>query len=321
MTTRFFLPKQPTALPATASGDRQFHVFEPEMAHAIDMALILGRPLLVRGKPGIGKSQLAHAAAVELNWEFKSKTIDSRTEPRDLLYTLDSVERLATAQIWGAVQRSDDPDKLVRERLHPRKFLRPGPLWFAFEWKSAHKLLGPSPSPQKRPAPNGCVVLLDEIDKGDSDVPNGLLEALGNREFTPPGHDKPVKAGAAPMLICVTTNEEKSLPDAFVRRCLVLHLALKDENEDALKEFLRPRARAHLGKLSDDTIYDHAAKLLFAARAAVKSAGTWAPGQAEYLDLLRTVAKLEPRKPEQQRRLLDRYADFAFQKQPRDEQA
>ena len=90
---------------------------------------------------------------------------------------------------------------------------------------------------------NGCVVLIDEIDKAETDVPNGLLEALGNGEFTPPGRTQPVNAVIEPPLVIVTTNEERELPGAFRRRCLVLHLELPKTRKE-LGSFLTDRGRA-----------------------------------------------------------------------------
>src|SRR4029077_939588 len=91
---------------------------------------------------------------------------------------------------------------------------------------------------------NGCVVLIDEIDKADPDVPNGLLEALGAGEFTPLGQTNPVKVQGRFPLVIITTNEERVLPGAFLRRCLVLHLKLPAD-ENALTDLLVNRAKVH----------------------------------------------------------------------------
>ena len=139
------------------------------------------------------------------------RVVDSRTEARDLLWEFDAVMRLAEAQITAALatvldsqdRRQDaalatsawireDVTKQLRKRLSVRRFLRPGPLWWAFDWKSALKQARISGSPvptldHGADPENGCVVLIDEIDKADTDVPNGLLEALGSGEFTPLG--------------------------------------------------------------------------------------------------------------------------------------
>lgn len=165
----------------------QVHVFEATTIDAVNAALAAGRPLLVRGEPGIGKSQLARGAAKCLERAYIQYVVDARTESRDLLWHFDAIERLAEAQLCGALK--EDPEA-VRERLRVEKYLRPGPLWWAFDWKDAEKqagLAGGSPPPQRdggKPG-NGCIVLVDEIDKAETDVPNGLLEALGGRTVHP----------------------------------------------------------------------------------------------------------------------------------------
>lgn len=224
----------------------QVHVFEATTIDAVNAALAAGRPLLVRGEPGIGKSQLARGAAKCLERAYIQYVVDARTESRDLLWHFDAIERLAEAQLCGALK--EDPEA-VRERLRVEKYLRPGPLWWAFDWKDAEKqagLAGGSPPPQRdggKPG-NGCIVLVDEIDKAETDVPNGLLEALGAGQFTPFGRSDPIIAAGALPLVVITTNEERALPDAFIRRCLVLYLGLPD-GTDNLVSFLVERGRAH----------------------------------------------------------------------------
>lgn len=92
-------PGKPIELPRTGSLPGEWHVFEPRTVNAINAALAARRPLLVRGDPGVGKSQLARAAAQQLGRAFISFVVDSRTESRDLLYHFDAVQRLADAQI------------------------------------------------------------------------------------------------------------------------------------------------------------------------------------------------------------------------------
>ena len=86
------------------------------------------------------------------------------------------------------------------------------------------------------------MVLIDEIDKAEADLPNGLLEALGVGEFTPQGQQQPVKVVGEFPLVIITTNEERVLPNAFIRRCLVLHLKLP-EDDKTLRDYLVARAR------------------------------------------------------------------------------
>ena len=166
---------------------------------------------------------------------------------------------------------------------------------------------------------NGCVVLIDEIDKAETDVPNGLLEALGNGEFTPLGRRQPVNAVAEPPLVIVTTNEERALPDAFLRRCLVLHLKLPTTRK-ALESFLKDRGRAHFSD-ADERVIEGAVKLLADQRvpedgSPPRTGPLLLPGQAEFLDLLRAVLAMRPQNPDGQLQVLDEIAKFALEKHP-----
>jgi len=300
-------------LPATT------HLFEPEAIDAINAALAARRPLLVRGLPGVGKSQLARAAASALKRAFVSKVVDAQTRIDDLLWHFDTVERLAMAQLEGALggDRAE-----AHCKLKVGNFLSPGPLWWTFDWASAddqakrvgaRRLEGPS----KWKVAQGCVLLIDEIDKADSSVPNGLLECLGNGVFHAPGGlavSRDLKA--EPPLVIVTTNEERALPDAFLRRCLVLHLALP-EDDDALVELLCKRGRAHHpeSELPEKTL-KQAARLLGEDRTKALGRHLCPPGQAEYLDLCRALATLAPGDGDEQAKILVRLRKFVFDKHP-----
>jgi MoxR-like ATPase len=269
------------------------HLLQARDIHAVNAAIAAGRPLLVRGEPGVGKSQLARAAANELGRVFIKHVIDSHTESRDLMWTFDAVKRLAEAQLAGALR---DDIARARAELAVERFLHPGPLWWAFNWPDAEEQRGLAggetpPQPDGGDWRNGCVLLLDEIDKAETEVPNGLLEALGAREFTPAGRGSPVRAIGVPPLVVITTNEERVLPDAFLRRCLVLHLGLPETEADLIA-FLIARGRAHFPRASDDVLRE-AANLLHEDRmAAIQNQIRPYPGQAEYLDLLRAVLGL-----------------------------
>lgn len=128
------------------------------------------------------------------------------------------------------------------------------------------------------------MVLIDEIDKAEIDVPNGLLEALGEGSFHPEGLDAPVRAGPMPPFVVITSNRERGLPDAFVRRCVVMRMELP-ENDDELRKLLVKRGRARSGL--PEEVLGQAADLLIKDRKASSKAPH--PGQAEYLDLLRAV--------------------------------
>ncbi len=288
----------------------QFHIFQENSAQAVRAALAARRPLLVRGEPGVGKTQLAEAAVRVLKMPFVSHVVDSRTESRDLLWSFDAVMRLADAQVAAALRpavgssgnSTETPDSLkktLRAELNVAKYVRPGPLWWAFHWEDAESQAACSETPKPEVHEganhrNGVVVLIDEIDKADADVPNGLLEALGSGRFKPLGRDKPVQIKGPPPLVVITTNEERVLPSAFVRRCLVHHLTLPEKDEELVK-LLIARATAHFDSREAEsrTLFEKAADLLVTARRRAKERFVSPlPGQAEYLDLLRAVRDL-----------------------------
>ncbi len=265
------------------------HLFQEDDVHAVNAALAAGRPLLLRGKPGTGKSQLALAAAVGLGRAFVSEVIDARSESRDLLWRFDAVRRLADAQAFAA--RRPGSDGAVGDPLDEGRYTAPGPLWWAFNWRTATKQAETSKSatPLSRPGchpQNGVVVLLDEIDKADSSVPNGLLGVLGDGEFQVPGVG-PVACGDIEPLVVINTNEERSLPDAFLRRCAVHELVI-DEDPLKLAEWLLRLGRAHFEGI-EETILKKAATLTMADRETCLRAELHPPGGAEFLDLLRVV--------------------------------
>lgn len=294
------------------------HVFEGKSIHALNAALAARRPLLVCGEPGTGKSQLARAAAQELRRTYIPFVVDSRTEARDLLWRFDAVARLTKAQTLGALGAKEEE---IRQQLETSNFVHPGPLWWAFNWQSAldraKKVSGrqhESPFPQADDADpeRGCVVLIDEIDKAESDVPNGLLEALGAGQFQPEGQSRPVAAQGRPPLVLITSNGERALPDAFLRRCLVLFLELPSGKGFA--ELMVVRGKSHFPDLADPVL-SRAAEIVGQDREAAKGEQVGPiPGQAEYLDLLRAVDELEPDDEKAQLNALDRIAAFALGK-------
>lgn len=292
----------------------QVHLLSVTEIHAINAAIAAGRPLLVRGEPGTGKSQLARAAAKKLNRVFISHVIDARTESRDLMWSFDAVMRLANAQLSGSLQQDAQQ---ARQELAVENYLQPGPLWWAFDWADATsqaervQVLPPT-QPDGGGWQNGSVLLLDEIDKAESETPNGLLEALGARQFTPLGRSKPVCVQGGLPLVVITTNEERALPDAFLRRCLVLRLGLPAE-EPELIALLMQRGKAHFPKASEELLRKAAEMLSKDRHAALEAQVTPRPGQAEYLDLLRAVLSLERTKAKQMA-LLEVVAQYTLRK-------
>ncbi len=298
------------------------HVFDVGSIEAINAALAARRPLLVRGEPGTGKSQLARAAAAALGRALLSFTADARTEARELKFTVDTVARLAEAQILGHLPREEGFD--AREHLAEIRFTSPGPLWWLFDWLDAQRqadfALGagrwtPPWTPDGEPPAQGAVLLLDEIDKADPAVPNGLLEALDQGQFKrPDGRVIFAKSSAPAPLVVVTTNEERALPDAFVRRCLVLQLGWPSDPTELVKKFMA-RGRAHFASVEEEVLRA-AAEMVAEDRAQIARRGVCPPGGAEYLDLLRAVAVRWPGDAERQAAALGRIRAFALRKHP-----
>ncbi|MGE3536065.1 MAG: AAA family ATPase [Candidatus Tectimicrobiota bacterium] len=297
MTTLPYPIDTPLTLPKLGSWPESRHVFDEPSAYALAAAEAANRPLLVRGEPGTGKSQLARAAAVARQRLFLSVVVNARTECQELQWQFDAVGRLGEAQMLAHAPEAD-----LRQRLQPQYFLTPGPLWWVFDWQAALAQwqtclspLQPVPlHPQSWQPAQGSVLLIDEIDKADTDLPNGLLETLGNGDFTVPYLRDSVRQQAEhspPPLVIITTNEDRELPAAFVRRCLVLHLQLPTEDE-ALIALLCQRGLVHFQQSCSKKVRRQAAELLLRDRKAALAQGLPPPGQAEYLDMLRAVSRM-----------------------------
>lgn len=305
------------------SVPEQVHVFAKKEIQAINTALAAGRPLLLKGEPGVGKTQLAYAAAKGLGRAIVMKTVDANTEAQHLLWHFDAVARLAEAQVQGALAGvcndcCEAAKKSIDEKLAPGKFIYPQVLWWALNWKSAADQAKSANVEEPKQYPGydhrkGVVALIDEIDKAESHVPNGLLEALGAGSFKPFGLSERIVSDERAPLIVVTTNEERRLPDAFVRRCLVLTMRLPTAPKELLAHLLQ-RARAHFPK-ADEKLLQRAAEMLIADREAAKKANLFPlPGQAEYFDLVRAVSRIAPGGVAPQLKLLNELGDFALKK-------
>ncbi|MDJ0799769.1 MAG: MoxR family ATPase [Calothrix sp. MO_167.B12] len=170
-----------------------------ELIEAVNLAIYLQRPLLLKGEPGCGKTRLARAVADELGLPFAAWYIKSTSQAKDGLYTYDAVTRLRDAQLAAAGRIIKDED--IPRISNPATYVQWGPLGRAFQ------------NSQR------TVVLIDEIDKADIDFPNDLLLELDQQKFIVEETGEEIPAKTAPIVF-ITSNDEKDLPDAFLRRCL-----------------------------------------------------------------------------------------------------
>jgi MoxR-like ATPase len=325
LTPVFSPPTDPFDLEPLDGWPAQRHQFEGDSVWAIQAALATCRPLLVRGEPGTGKSQLARAAAQVMNRPFLYQVITSRTEVTDLLYEMDAVSRLAEAQVLGAGGMGREE---LRRELLPERFISPGKIWWATNWpeaqSQAERAGSPSPSIKNEGDwKNGCVLLIDEIDKADAELPNALLECFANQSFQVAHKKDPVRRPSEQPtpLVVVTTNEERELPAPFLRRCWVLHLALP-KDDDKMKSFLIGRGKVHFDNQYEKTVSDYtevlaeAADRLIADRRDASAGGLHKPGQAEYLDLCRAVFTIAAEQKKPAAEVLKAVAGFALRKNP-----
>lgn len=175
------------------------YVASNDLLEAVNIAMVLKKPLLIKGEPGTGKTVLAEAVAKALAMDLFIWNIKSTTKAQDGLYVYDVVQRLYDSQFGG--NTVDDVEKYVKL----------GKLGEAFT--------------QDKP----CLLLIDEIDKADLEFPNDLLWELDRMEFYIPETGRTVKAQHRPVVI-ITSNAEKELPDAFLRRCVFHYIAFPDRD-------------------------------------------------------------------------------------------
>lgn len=164
------------------------YVADKDLMIAVNAAIRLERPLLVKGEPGTGKTELARQVAAALGLEMLEWNVKSTTKAQQGLYEYDAVSRLRDSQLGDG--RVNDV----------KNYIRQGKLWQAFA------------------ADKKSVLLIDEIDKADIEFPNDLLQELDRMEFHVYETGETVKARGRPIVI-ITSNNEKELPDAFLRRC------------------------------------------------------------------------------------------------------
>jgi MoxR-like ATPase len=173
------------------------YVATDDLKVAVNAAVTLRRPLLVKGEPGTGKTVLAHEIAAAVGAPLIEWHVKSTTKAHQGLYEYDAVARLRDGQLGD-------------ERVHDiSNYIRRGKLWEAFT------------------APQLPVLLIDEIDKADIEFPNDLLQELDRMEFHVYETGQTVKAAERPIVV-ITSNNEKELPDAFLRRCFFHYIRFPD---------------------------------------------------------------------------------------------
>ena len=260
------------------------YVYKAKTILAVNLALATKRPLLISGEPGSGKSTVAKNVAVILGWWYYKQMITSRVLASDLLWTFDALRRLSDANTPG------------QDLLPKQCYVDPGTLWWALDPNSAenrgsdeqlasqHRARNPGIPPAKSDAAN-AVVLLDEIDKADPDVPNDLLEPFDLQAFTVRETNSRVTANRE-LLLIITTNGERELPPAVLRRCVTLTL------DPPTEDWFVGIADRKYGDSQHD-LHRAVAKEVMQLRKAARQAGLREPSTGEYLDALKVSLDLK----------------------------
>ncbi|MCS6627043.1 MoxR family ATPase [Roseibacterium beibuensis] len=202
------------------------YIATDDLKIAVNAAVALERPLLIKGEPGTGKTVLAYEIARALDAPLITWHVKSTTKAHNGLYEYDAVSRLRDSQ-------------LSEERVHDvRNYLKPGKLWEAF-------------TAEARP-----VLLIDEIDKADIEFPNDLLQELDRMEFFVQETGETIRAAVRPIVV-ITSNNEKELPDAFLRRCFFHYIRFPDdETMKAIVEVHFPGIKPRLVSEALKTFYE-----------------------------------------------------------------
>ena len=271
------------------SRDGRVYVTSPDLVRAVKVALLTGRPLLLGGPPGGGKSSLAAYVARNLGIAYYEYICSDESRPSELLWTIDSVRRLSDAQV-GRLAAEDDLVGYAR-------YLLPGSLWWAMDPESAARrgLAANVPRSSELPAApdprielpggvnfQGSVLLIDEIDKADSAFSNGLLVPLGSRAFDVSAVGVRIAAQSTwSPLVIISSNKDRDLPPALLRRCVSIDIA-PPNREQLVNIALRQLPHATISDQIRLAIEDLAAVV-------VGEAEGGAPSAAEFIDLVRVL--------------------------------
>ena len=193
------------------------YVASDDLMSTVNIAMTLQKPLLIKGEPGTGKTMLAQAVAEALGKKLIIWNVKSTTKAQDGLYVYDVVQRLYDSQFGN-----EGVDNIA-------KYIKLGTLGAAFQSEEQ------------------VVLLIDEIDKADLEFPNDLLWELDQMEFYIPETKETIKAKQRPIVI-ITSNAEKELPDAFLRRCVFHYINFPDQEQ------MEAILRVHFGKLEDELV-------------------------------------------------------------------
>jgi MoxR-like ATPase len=277
----------PTPEGAEATGgdtrDGRVYVYnDARLALAVNVAIAASRPLLLNGPSGSGKSTLAKNVALSLGLRYYEHVVTSRTEATDFLYRFDSLRRLNDAQ---AKYSQIKPTEM---------YIEPGVLWWAFDPDSARHRgskvelteKDQAKDPSEIQGGGKAVVLIDEIDKAEVDVPNALLVPLGSHRFPVEHLSGRWVTTSQPPLIFITTNGERELPLAFLRRCVSINL--RPPGKDELVEI----ARAHFPKEVNEPLFEEVAAHIVRMGEDERQAAARRPSTAEYLDAVLACLKL-----------------------------
>jgi MoxR-like ATPase len=256
------------------------------LVEAVRMAIDLQLPLLLEGEPGCGKTQLASAIVYQLTqqgrwhgsladhewWPYHIWTVKSYTRARDGLYTFDAIGRLRDAQMAG-ILTAEEKAKIKDPQTY-RAFGALGKALYDENTKT---------SPDKR-----AVVLIDEVDKADSDFTNDLLLELDEFRFEIPETGEKIPPPPAPPIVILTSNREKPLPDAFLRRCL--YFKIEFPTGEKLKEIAQKRLD-NLAITKDEDLIDRLIDKFTEVREDLKQPGSRPPGTSEFLAFVAALGR------------------------------